>query len=88
MSKVDFYVTPNFNVKTEWIPLCVSRSSFTHKPTNSEINSKTSVFITSNLITSPKGLSSRMGHRRATGRSLVVHTPRRSLHKNSLSSEQ
>jgi hypothetical protein len=37
-------VTPCFKVKTECIPLCVSGSIFTHKTTNSEINSITSVY--------------------------------------------
>jgi hypothetical protein len=37
-------VTHNFKAKTECIPLCVTRSSFTHKTTNSEINSITSVY--------------------------------------------
>jgi hypothetical protein len=37
-------VTPSFKVKTECIPLCVTGSIFTHKVTNSEINSITSVY--------------------------------------------
>jgi hypothetical protein len=37
-------VTPNFKVKTECIPLCVPGSIFTHKATNSEINSITNVY--------------------------------------------
>jgi hypothetical protein len=37
-------VTPNFKVKTECILLCVSGSIFTHKVTNSEINSITCVY--------------------------------------------
>jgi hypothetical protein len=38
------YVTPSSKAKTEYIPLCVSGSSFTHKAINSEINSITSVY--------------------------------------------
>jgi hypothetical protein len=38
------FVTPSFKVKTECIPLCVLGSIFTHKITNSEINSITSVY--------------------------------------------
>jgi hypothetical protein len=37
-------VTHSFKAKTECIPLCVLRSSFTHKATNSEINSITGVY--------------------------------------------
>jgi hypothetical protein len=37
-------VTPNFKAKTECIPPCVPGSIFTHKVTNSEINSITSVY--------------------------------------------
>jgi hypothetical protein len=37
-------VTPSFKVKTECIPLCVLGSIFTHKATNSEINSITSIY--------------------------------------------
>jgi hypothetical protein len=37
-------VTPSFKVKTECIPLCVPGSIFTHKATNSEINSITNVY--------------------------------------------
>jgi hypothetical protein len=36
--------TPSFKAKTKCIPLCVRRSIFTHKATNSEINSITSVY--------------------------------------------
>jgi hypothetical protein len=32
-------VTPSFKAKTECIPLCVLGSSFTHKATDSEVNS-------------------------------------------------
>jgi hypothetical protein len=38
------FVTPSFKVKTECIPLCVPGSIFTHKVTNSKINSITSVY--------------------------------------------
>jgi hypothetical protein len=38
------HVTHSFKAKTESIPLCVPRSSFTRKVTNSEINSITSVY--------------------------------------------
>jgi hypothetical protein len=38
------HVTPSFKAKTECIPLCVPGSIFTHKVTNSEINSITSVY--------------------------------------------
>jgi hypothetical protein len=37
-------ITPSFYTKTECLPLCVPRSGFTHKETNSEINSITSVY--------------------------------------------
>jgi hypothetical protein len=37
-------VTPSFKAKTKCIHLCVTGSSFTHKATNSEINSITSVY--------------------------------------------
>jgi hypothetical protein len=37
-------VTPSFKAKTECITLCVLGSSFTHKATNSKINSTTSVY--------------------------------------------
>jgi hypothetical protein len=37
-------VTPSFKAKTKCIPLCVPGSRFTHKVTNSEINSITSVY--------------------------------------------
>jgi hypothetical protein len=36
--------TSSFKAKIECIPLCVPRSSFTHKATNSEINNITSVY--------------------------------------------
>jgi hypothetical protein len=55
-------VTPNFKAKTECIPLCVPGSSFTHKVTNSEINSITSVYYIisyyKNLLQVQNGLSS------------------------------
>jgi hypothetical protein len=38
------FATPNFKAKTKCIPLCVSGSSLTHKVTNGEINSITSVY--------------------------------------------
>jgi hypothetical protein len=59
-------VTLSFKVKTECIFLCVSRSCFTHKITSSEIKSKISVFIISNLITSVEGLSTGKGQLCAT----------------------
>jgi hypothetical protein len=37
-------VTPSFKVKYECIPLCVPGLIFTHKATNSEISSITSVY--------------------------------------------
>jgi hypothetical protein len=37
------FVTPSLKAKTECIPLCVPELSFTHKATNCEINSITSV---------------------------------------------
>jgi hypothetical protein len=43
-------VTPSFKVKTECIPLCVPKSIFTHKTTNSEINSITNVYYNVSLI--------------------------------------
>jgi hypothetical protein len=44
-------VAPSFKAKTECIPLCVPGSSFKNKATNSNIESKTNVLITSNLLT-------------------------------------
>jgi hypothetical protein len=41
---VTTFVTLSFKAKTECIPLCVPRSSFTHKAANSEINNITSVY--------------------------------------------
>jgi hypothetical protein len=43
-------ITPSFKFKTECIPLCVPRSIFTHRATNSEINSITSVYYNVSLI--------------------------------------
>jgi hypothetical protein len=43
-------VTSSFKVKTKCIPLYVSGSIFTHKATNSKINSITSVYYTVSLI--------------------------------------
>jgi hypothetical protein len=37
-------ITPIFMAKTKCIHLCVSESSFTHKVTNDEVNSITSVY--------------------------------------------
>jgi hypothetical protein len=37
-------VTPRFKAKTKCIPLCVPGSIFTHKATNSELNSITNVY--------------------------------------------
>jgi hypothetical protein len=37
-------VTPNFKVKIECIFLCMSKSSFTHKAINSEINSIINIY--------------------------------------------
>jgi hypothetical protein len=68
MALISFFVTLSFKVKIECIPLCVLGSNFTHKMTNSEMNSKTNVFITSNLITSLKRLSNGKEHHRAIGR--------------------
>jgi hypothetical protein len=56
-------VTPNFKAKTECIPLCVPGLSFTHKVTNSEINSIISVYCIvsyykKNLLQVQNGLSS------------------------------
>jgi hypothetical protein len=42
--RISTFVTPSFKAKIECIPLCVSGSSSTHKMTNSEINSITSVY--------------------------------------------
>jgi hypothetical protein len=42
-SGVMVFVTPSLKAKTECIPLCVPELSFTHKATNCEINSITSV---------------------------------------------
>jgi hypothetical protein len=42
--------TPSFKVKTECIPLCLPGSISTHKVTNSEINSITSVYYNISLI--------------------------------------
>jgi hypothetical protein len=38
------FVTPNFKAKTEYVPLYVPGSSFTHKDINSEINNIISVY--------------------------------------------
>jgi hypothetical protein len=57
---------PVLRLKLNALPLCVPESSFTHKATNSEINSKP-VFITTQLITKPRGLNGGKGHH-ATGR--------------------
>jgi hypothetical protein len=79
-------VTPNFKAKTEYIPLCVPGSIFTHKATNSEINSITNVYyIESYYKTSYKTERSTQWkqaphHRQMTG----AHTPRRSLHQRTL----
>jgi hypothetical protein len=55
-------VTPSFWAKTECIPLCVPGLSFTHKATNSGINSITSVYYIGsyykNLLQVQEGLSS------------------------------
>jgi hypothetical protein len=55
-------ITPSFKAKTECIPLCVPRSSFTHKANNSEINSITSVYYIisyyKNLLEVQNGLNS------------------------------
>jgi hypothetical protein len=37
-------VTPSFKTKIEYIHLCMPGSSFTHKVTNSEINSINSIY--------------------------------------------
>jgi hypothetical protein len=50
MALITTFETPNFKTKTECILLCVPGSRFTHKATNSKINSLT-VFNTSNHIT-------------------------------------
>jgi hypothetical protein len=58
-------VTPSFKVKTECISLCVLESSFTHKTTNNEINSITSVYYIKSYyktITRPRGLNSENKH--------------------------
>jgi hypothetical protein len=39
-----FPITHSFKVKTECIPFCVLGSIFTHKMTDSEINTITSVY--------------------------------------------
>jgi hypothetical protein len=70
---------PVLRLKLNVLPLCVPGSSFTHKATNSEINSKP-VFITTYLVTRPRGLNSGKGHH-AIGRRLGARTPRRSLHQ-------
>jgi hypothetical protein len=44
------FVTPSSKVKTECISLCVLGSIFSHKATNSEINSITSVYYNVSLI--------------------------------------
>jgi hypothetical protein len=44
MALITTFVTPGFKAKTKCIHLCVSGSIFTHKVTNSEINSITSVY--------------------------------------------
>jgi hypothetical protein len=44
MALITTFVTPGFKAKTKCIPLCVLGSIFTHKVTNSEINSITSVY--------------------------------------------
>jgi hypothetical protein len=43
-SLITTFVISSFKVKTECIPLCVPGSIFTHKATNSEIDSITSVY--------------------------------------------
>jgi hypothetical protein len=43
MVLITTFVTPSFKAKTKCMALCVPRSSFTHKATNSEINNITSV---------------------------------------------
>jgi hypothetical protein len=44
MMIIKHIVTPSFKAKTEYILLCVPRSNFTHKATNSKINNITSVY--------------------------------------------
>jgi hypothetical protein len=44
LTVVDRFVTLSFKAKTKCILLCVPGSSFTHKATNSEINSISSVY--------------------------------------------
>jgi hypothetical protein len=79
-------VTPNFKAKTECIPLCVPGSSFTHKVTNSEINSITSVYYIvsylQNLLQVQKGLSSGKDTILPQADDRGSRTPRRSLHQS------
>jgi hypothetical protein len=69
--------------KLDALSLCVLGSSFTHKVTNSEINSKpvfNTMYLITKLITRPRGLNSGKGHL-ITGRLPGASTPRRSLHQ-------
>jgi hypothetical protein len=61
---------PVLRLKLDALPLCVPGSIFTHKATNSEINSKpvfNTMYLITKLIRRPRGLNSGKGHH-ATGR--------------------
>jgi hypothetical protein len=56
---------PVLRPKLDALPFCVPGSSFTHKATNSEINSKplfNTMYLITKLITRPRGLNSGKGH--------------------------
>jgi hypothetical protein len=87
-ASIDFVVYellshPVLRPKLDALPLCVPGLSFTHKVTNSEINSKpvfNTMYLITKLITRPRGLNSGKGHL-VTGRLPGASTPRRSLHQ-------
>jgi hypothetical protein len=71
MTLIPLLSHPVLRPKLNAFPLCVSGSCFTQKPTNSEINSITSVYYIESyyksLLQVQKGLNSGKGHN-ATGR--------------------
>jgi hypothetical protein len=79
-------VTPNFQAKTECIPLCVPGSSFTHKAINSGINNITSVYYIipyyKNLLQVQKGLNTEKGTILPQADDWGFRMPRRSLHQS------
>jgi hypothetical protein len=69
-ASIDFVVYellshPVLRPKLDALPLCVPGLSFTHKVTNSEINSKpgfNTMYLITKLITRPRGLNIGKGH--------------------------